>query len=87
MKMVLSGEPISAAEAKEYGILSALSEQGASQRDALDLAATIASKSQTAVALAKTAVKRGEFTCTTSFLIPHHFLIWANIFFFFILSG
>ncbi|KAK2752696.1 hypothetical protein FQN54_008074 [Arachnomyces sp. PD_36] len=58
MQMVLTGEPIPASQAKEYGILSSLSEQGASQHDALDLAALIAGKSQTAVSLSKEAIKR-----------------------------
>jgi enoyl-CoA hydratase/carnithine racemase len=60
MKILLSGEPVSAPQAREYGILSTMSERGKALPDALNLAEKIASKSTSAILLAKEAVQRGK---------------------------
>lgn len=56
MKLILSGEMIAAAEAKEIGLVAEVVAAGAALARALDLAAVIARKSPIALRLAKEAV-------------------------------
>ncbi len=56
MKMILSGEMIAAAEAKEIGLVAEVVPAGAAVARALDLAAVIAEKSPIALRLAKESV-------------------------------
>ena len=56
MKMILSGEMIAAAEAKEIGLVAEVVPVGAAVARALDLAAVIAEKSPIALRLAKESV-------------------------------
>ena len=56
MRMVLTGEPITAREAEEAGLVAAVTQDELCVEDALALAATIAEKSPIALRLAKEAV-------------------------------
>ena len=56
MRMILTGEPISAREAEEAGLVAVVTEDELVVTDALSLAATIAQKSPIALRMAKEAV-------------------------------
>jgi enoyl-CoA hydratase len=56
MQMILTGEPITAAEAERAGLVAVVTEDGLVVEDALVLAATIATKSPIALRLAKEAI-------------------------------
>ena len=56
MKLILSGEPMDAATARDIGLAAEVTKDGETVRRALDLAATIAEKSPIALRLAKASV-------------------------------
>lgn len=62
MEMILTGKPISAARAKEIGLVSYVVEQDALMDTALELANAIAANPQVAVCQSKAAIRRGMQT-------------------------
>ncbi|KAL4783418.1 ClpP/crotonase-like domain-containing protein [Aspergillus varians] len=60
MKMILLNEAISGSEASKLGIVSALTDPGQALQGALDLAAKLASRSPSAIRLAKEAICKAD---------------------------
>ncbi|KAL2872403.1 enoyl-CoA hydratase/isomerase family protein [Aspergillus lucknowensis] len=60
MKVILLGEPLSGTEASNAGLVSLLAEPGKALEEALDMATKLASRSPTALRLAKEAICRAD---------------------------
>lgn len=82
MEMVLTGEPITAQQANESGLVSKVVPAGELLTEAVKLAEKIARHSQVSVALAKDAVNKGKiiifkktFENTISWIVCYFFLI------------
>lgn len=61
MNVILLGELLSGSEAHNVGLVSHLAEPGKAGERALDLAAKLASRSPTAIQLAKEAISTGKW--------------------------